>query len=181
MSFTHRVRLHFRQLSPSTIPFLSLLRNAERVYAQYSIKIEYASGKCLALNSLQQRQFQSVGGTCKWIINSGEREKILRMGGFVPHNEITVYFINQFDGSQSLGCGGHLPKRPACMVVAKGSPWTMAHEVGHVLLGNSFKPVHVNDTTNLMYSSTPGITATLPGLNSIQVQQMKSSICAQVL
>jgi hypothetical protein len=62
-------------------------------------------------------------------------------------------------------------------VTAAGSQWTTAHEVGHVLLGSSFSPVHESSSSNLMFSSTPGITGNPPSLTDAQVAQIKRSIC----
>ena len=173
-SFTHRVRLHFTSLSLTNVPFSIHLAKAQEVYAQYGIKIEYRSGVSLGLSEEEARRFEQVDGRCVWNVNEGEYREIQDLGGPVSSTDISVYYVNRFS-SGSLGCGGHLRGRPACIVAASGSKWTTAHEVGHVLLGSSFSPVHESSTHNLMYRSTPGITWALPILTRAQVTQIKNS------
>lgn len=83
--------------------------------------------------------------------------------------------------SGKLGCGGHAPGKPACIVASDGSQWTTAHEVGHVLLGSEFSLVHDGSSGNLMFSSTPGITANPPSLTDAQVARIKKSVCCAAL
>jgi hypothetical protein len=50
------------------------------------------------------------------------------------------------------GCAAHRPGDPAVVIRARNiTHWLMAHEVGHVLLGSSFQPVHSDDESNLMF------------------------------
>lgn len=175
--FTHRVGLHFRSLSLTNISFQTLLKSAELVYAQYGIQVVFRSGQSLGLSEAEAKRFEQVDGTCKWKITSGEYRDVQKLGGPVSPTEILVYYVKRFSKAGSLGCGGHIPGHPACIVAASGSRWTTAHEVGHVLLGSSFIPVHSSDTKNLMYKSTPGISAKLPILTNKQVTQIKKSPC----
>lgn len=175
-TFTHRVRLHFCSLVLTAVPFNTAFRNAQRVYAQYGIRIDFQSGISLGLSKEEADRLAVVNGSCEWEITSGEFSEVHSLIGGLPSTEILVCYVNQFQGTL-LGCGGHAPNKPACIVAAAGSPWTTAHEVGHVLLGKGFSPVHTSDTSNLMYKSTPGITANPPGLTTEQVEQMKKSPC----
>ena len=175
--FTHRVRLHFRSLSLTNVPFDTHLRCAERVYAQYGIRIEFGSGMSMLLPDEQRRRLEVVDGQCNWNITSGEFSEVQQLAGNLPSTDILVCYVNRFQSETLRGCGGHAPNRPACIVAAAGSQWTTAHEVGHVLLTSSFSPVHESNTSNLMYSSTTAITAALPSLSDAQVAQMKRSPC----
>ncbi len=178
--FTHRVRLHFRSLSLTDIPFATAFRNAQRVYAQYGIRIDFASGASLGLSPDEAQRLADVDGSCVWDITDGEYADVQRLAGHIPSNEILVCYIGRFTAGE-LGCGGHLPDTPACIVASAGSQWTTAHEVGHVLLGSHFIPVHSTDTANLMLSSTPNITSNPPILTAAQVTQMKTSRCCVAL
>lgn len=172
--FTHCVKLHFRSISLTDVSFDKILKSAQKVYAQYGIEIRCESGQSLLLTKDQLEKFDKVDGVCEWTITSGEYAGIQKLGPSTPTSEIRVYFIKEF--SEALrGCGGHAPNQPACICAASGTKWTMAHEVGHVLLGSSFRPVHSRNKKNLMYSSTSGITAKLPTLTGKQVAQMKKS------
>ena len=55
--FTHKVRLHFRSLSLTDIPFATILRTTKRIYAPYGIKIEMASAQSLLLTAAQRAIF----------------------------------------------------------------------------------------------------------------------------
>ena len=175
-TFTHRLRLHFCSLVQTTVPFNTAFRNAQRVYAQYGIRVEFRSGISLGLPEAEANRLSVVNGSCEWEITSGEFSEVQSLVGGIPSTDILVCYVNRFEGT-TLGCGGHAPSKPACIVAASGSPWTTAHEVGHVMLGKSFSPVHTSDTSNLMFRSTPGITASLPSLTTEQVEQIKKSPC----
>jgi hypothetical protein len=43
-SLTHRVRLNFRSIAGTYVPFETILSSSQSVYANYGIKIEMASG-----------------------------------------------------------------------------------------------------------------------------------------
>ena len=177
--YTHRVRLHFRSLSLTDVPFATAFRNAQRVYAQYGIRVDFASGASLGLPADEAARLASVDGTCTWDITSGEYADIQNLAGNLPETEILVCYVTQFTDN-ILGCGGHMPNKPACIVASAGGPFTTAHEVGHVLLGSTFVPVHSSDTKNLMLSSTL-LTANPPILTDEQVTQMKKSRCCIAL
>lgn len=178
-ALTHYVRLHFRSLSLTDVPFHHLLQNTQIVYRQYGIRIDFASGKSLALTPQQAQRYATVDGQCTWDITSGEHSEVQQLGGPVPSFDIAVYYISRF--SEALrGCGGHAAGRPACIVAANGGPWTTAHEVGHVLLTSSFSPVHSPDSNNLMFTPTP-TTASVPILTAAQVQKMKESPCCHAI
>jgi hypothetical protein len=175
-TYTHRVNLHFRSLSLTDIPFNTAFRNAQRVYAQYGIRIDFASGMSLGLPADKAAALSVVDGSCRWVITDGEYNEVHRLGGSLSSADILVCFVNRLS-SGDRGCGGHAPNRPACIVAADGTQWTTAHEVGHVLLGSAFRPVHETSRSNLMFAPTSGITANPPTLTDAQVAQMKRSVC----
>src|SRR5262245_5440532 len=134
MAFTHRVGIHFRSLSLTDVPFDTILKSAEEVYAPHGIKFEFRSGMSMGLSDDEMKKYEQLDGTCHWVITDDEYKALHAMGGKVPATEIVVYYIQRFSQKGILGCGGHLPGRPACIVASKGSRWDTAHEVGHVLL-----------------------------------------------
>jgi hypothetical protein len=151
-SFTHRVNLHFRSLSLSDVPFERIMSSGERVYAQYGIELRFASGQSLGLSDEEQQRFNTVGQNCAWDIESGEFAELHRLGTPIPHNDVGVFIVNQFQEANVLGCGGHAATRPACAVTHNCSRWDPAHEVCHVLLTSTFSPVHSTDKRNLMFA-----------------------------
>lgn len=176
LGFQHKVRVHFRSINDTNVPFGRILSCTKTVYAQYGINVEMTSGKSLLLTPAQIEKFFSVNTECAWDINSGEAYELHSMGGGVPSNEILVYFINKFDDANLLGCGGHAKNRPAATVASRGSQWDTAHEICHVLLTSAFSPVHSDLTSNLMYAYSSSSNAT-PMLNNLQLAQIRRSVC----
>jgi hypothetical protein len=177
--FTHRVRLHFRSLALTDVPFETILSHTQAVYAQFGIKVEFGSGQSLALTPDQAKKLEQIDGKCTWNITGGEFAELQQLGTPVPSNEIAVFFVDRFSASIN-GCGGHMTNRPACIVAKAGTQFCTAHEVCHVLLTSSFAPVHITDPTNLMHPVDISRSKT-PGLTPAQVTQIKASpICVKL-
>ncbi|MFT7642524.1 MAG: hypothetical protein ACI9G1_004282 [Pirellulaceae bacterium] len=171
-AYTHRIRLHFRSLTLTDVPFNRILASTQEIYSQYNIKVDYGSGESLNLTPAEATRFQQVDGRCTWNVTTGEYADLQRLGSPAPNNDIIVYFVDRF--SQALnGCGGHLNNRPACIVAKVGTQWCTAHEVCHVLLTSSFAPVHMAPTANLMHSVD--IQRSTPTLTPAQVTRIKAS------
>ena len=103
----HRVRLHFRSLSLTTLPFEQTLRNAQTVYGQYGIDIRFGSGESLLLTPGQTTLFDRIDQQCKWTLTSGEYDQLHRLGTPSPANELKLFYVNALkDGKR--GCGGHV-------------------------------------------------------------------------
>ncbi|MCC6127092.1 MAG: peptidoglycan-binding protein [Pirellulales bacterium] len=180
LGFDRRVRLHFRSIALTNVPFERSLSNAEIVYAQYGIKIEFASGQSIALTESQREKFDQIDQECNWDLNDGEFNELQGLGSRAPANDILVFYVHTFADGNTLGCGGHAPNRPACTVTANALAWDTAHEVGHVLLTSRFSPVHVNDRRNLMHPTSRSLAST-PILTDRQVAKIRSSpLCRTV-
>lgn len=171
--FNHRVGLHFRSIALTQVTFDRMLRSTQRVYAQYGIRIDMMNGESLGLRPGDQARLEQVDQQCNWVLSAGEFNDLHSRGTPAPATEVLVYFIRSFN-PQLKGCGGHAAGRPACTVAETGTQWTVAHEVGHVMLGRTFAPVHVHDTRNLMNTTTSTITST-PTLTDKQLKQMRAS------
>lgn len=176
---THKVRLHFRSIGSPRVPELTALRNAQQIYGPSGICLEFASGMSLQLSAEQQADLSTVDGDCKWKPSSDEQRILHGLGAAgVPAREIIVYYVDTIrktDGSALAGCGGHAPNRMALIVAASGSPWTLGHELGHVLLTSTFRPVHSSGSMNLMFSPTANITANPPSLTAAQQTAIKAN------
>lgn len=175
---SHRVRLHFISISLTNVQFDRLFVNTRRVYAQYGIDIEFASGRSLLLTDQQARIFNRIDQNCTWTLNSGEYNRLHGLGPNVPANEVMVYFVNRMRGV--LGCGGHAVGRPAATVAREAWRWDVGHEVGHVLLTRNFSPVHHPHRRNLMNAFPANNNATKV-LTQRQVSQMRRHACCVAL
>ncbi len=178
--YTHRVRLHFRSLSLTNVSFDRVFRATQRAYAPHGIRIDFGSGLSLGLPEDEATRLAAVNGRCEWEITSGDFAEVQRLEGFVAATDIVVYYVNRFATPGLLGCGGHLPGRPACILAASAARYSTAHELGHVMLGSSFTPVHDSAISNLMYAYE-NRTGDPPSLNDGQVTQIKRSPCCLVL
>jgi hypothetical protein len=179
-NFKHRVRLHFRSISLTTVPFAQSLSDTETVFGQYGIKMEFGSGMSLGLSPEEEDQFNVVDNECNWIISDGDLGRLHGIGPTAPQNDVLVYYVREFSDPNLLGCGGHAPNRPACTVAANASRWDTAHEACHVLLTSSFNPVHINDTRNLMHPTASSF-ATTPVLTMAQVNKIRQSPCCTAM
>jgi hypothetical protein len=178
--FQHRVRLDFRSIALTNVPFERSLSNAEIVYGQYGIKIEFASGESIGLTPEQREKFDQIDQECNWDLESGEFNELQKLGSRAPPNDILVFYVSTFADKNTLGCGGHAKDRPACTVTANALAWDTAHEVGHVLLTSGFAPVHIQDRRNLMHPISRSLAST-PILTDRQVAQMrKSPLCRAI-
>jgi hypothetical protein len=172
--FKHRVRLHFRSIALTNVPFQRSLTNAELVFGQYAIKVEFGSGESILLSEDQRQLFNQIDQSCDWILSSGEFNQLQGLGSPAPPTDILVFHVNRFADATVGGCGGHAANRPACTITASAFAWDTAHEVCHVLLGSGFNPVHANDRRNLMFSISRTV-ASIPILTDRQVAQVRAS------
>jgi hypothetical protein len=178
-NFTHRVKLHFRSLSLTEVPMAYQEANCRMVYAKYGIYIDVLSGMSMMLTEDELKLFDEVDvGECvdnKLSTELGDLHKIGLQG--VGSNEIVVYFAPKLkdDKHKPLnGCAAINSDRPALVVSATSTPWTLGHELGHVLL-EAFSPVHSTDTANIMFKSTASITSFPPDLDADQLKAIKAS------
>lgn len=184
LGYTHELRLHFCSLSISDVPFNRLFASAQNAYAPYGIKVRMMSGQSLNLSPADAAKFLSVSGSCEWEITSGEFAELQRLSTNSSPFDVSVFIVSAFD-SGLLGCGGHLPGRPACIVAKNCGRWDVAHELGHVLLSSSFThnnpsdTAHHTSTRNLMHATfQPSF---CPGLSPRQVRAIKNSpMCRRI-
>jgi hypothetical protein len=179
--FRHRVRLHFRAIALTNVPFQRSLANAETVYGQYGIEVAFASGQSIALTPEHRAMFNRIDQECNWNLAEGEFNQLQGLGSPAPATDILVFHVNAFADNALLGCGGHAPNRPACTIAARAGAWDTAHEVGHVLLGSTFSPVHASDQRNLMYATSRPASSSTPVLTHRQVEQIRRSRCCHAI
>jgi hypothetical protein len=178
--FTHRVKLHFRSISLTDVPFDSILAHTQAVFAPYGIKIEFGSGSSLLLDNEAQDRLSQIDGACKWQVTGGEYAELQQLGGTTPNSGVLVYYVDRF-GAALNGCGGHMTNRPACIVARAGTQYCTAHEVCHILLGSTFAPVHVGDASNNLMHPVDFVRTAVPVLTDLQVQRIKASALCQAI
>lgn len=176
---THRFRIVMRSIAMPTIPEFQALDDTRRIYGMYGFRVDEGGGMSLALDPTQQLTLDVIDGECLWDEESHDQQELFAAGGGrsgVTVTDIMVYFVNRIrepDGSVLNGCAGHKPGQPAVVVSSTADKYDMAHEIGHVLLGPRFSPVHHPSSVNLMFATA--LTADPPGLNEKQVRAIRRS------
>lgn len=196
IKFTHECRLHLRYTR--TAAFLDEMpvwpgiyirkqfEQAQKIYAQYGIRLILASSELLELPALAELLLLLVETDCDNRRDLGSDLRLLQSSGsVVPANEIVGYFVYRMAGTeyQNLldGCAAHLPNRPAFAIAMSGfSPYnTLAHELGHVLVGLSYVPPHHPDRNNLMVEG--GSNEPTPVLDERQLAQIRRNPLVKAL
>lgn len=174
-----RISLHLKSLGTPRVPEFTALRNAQATYGQYGIYIHFASGESLPDGVDTQSQCLSLDnvdvGSCTMRQQmTGQQAALFSHGQSAGTFDILCYWVNrvQSGGSRLAGCASHPGGRPACVVSALGSPWTLAHEVGHVLGLR-----HTTGATMLMSTPTASISANPPRISAVDLVTVKRSPC----
>ncbi len=175
------VRLHLRSLGLPRVSEYTALRNAQMVYGQYGICIQFMSGLSLPSGVDTGSQCLSLGavdvGSCTMAqYMTPQQDALFGYGGRqgVGASDILCYWVDSVvsDTGALAGCASHPAVQPACVVSALGSPWTLAHEVGHVLGLR-----HTTGATKLMSTPTSSITANPPSISAAELVTVKASRC----
>ncbi|MGL4549985.1 MAG: peptidoglycan-binding protein [Gemmataceae bacterium] len=187
-ALTHKVVLHFRSCAMPVVSEFNALNHAKMVYGPHGIDVVFGSGMSLLLGPDDALKLDVVRTSCAWDQANDELELLHSLGGMqgVGAKDVRVFYVNVLEDSSDdsglNGCAGHVPGKAAVAVAAGGTRWTLAHELGHVLLSSKFDPVHMDDdTTNIMHAPTSDITAALPTFTPEQVIQMKKSPYCQLM
>ncbi|MBX7229583.1 MAG: peptidoglycan-binding protein [Burkholderiaceae bacterium] len=179
IGFTHRLRLHLRSIGRKGNPLRSF-DLAQEIFAGYGIQVIMGSMETVNLPTDKQLLLSIVNKVECPFVGASDEQHLLHKLGFTKNiglNDITAYFIDEIRNSLGLetavGCAGHATSRAAVMVSSGAQPTTLAHEIGHVLLGPHFFPVHETDPDNLMRSGI--LSMDRRQLNENQLKQMKKS------
>jgi len=173
-TYEYCVRLNLFFIHRPQVSLNILMDCTKEVYAQYGIRIDKVSEKDLVLNKVQKSRFFTISTACDWEYNKGEAFQLLSLVISYPSSEISTVFIRK--AKTYSGCGGHITGHPACIVDANPNKWTPAHEIGHVLLTESFSPVHSGNTKNIMHSTQTYYPLT-PILSNKQLIQIRQHPC----
>lgn len=159
------VRIHVRQVANSQSSVFEQVRNAQRVYGKVGIYFDVGTMESIALDAAAYSRLAVVTTECNWDEDSPEQAELFERVGASPLQQgILAVFVRDIRKPDRFtnGCAGHSPHRAAVVVSAFASPWTLAHEVGHVLLGSSFLPVHTTSRDNVMFSPTSDLHPSVP-------------------
>lgn len=161
-----QLRMHIKVLSePTTISRATMVQSMIALYASVGIDVVIASVETLNLPLLNDVDV----GACENATTAEQNQLFANRNNAGP-NDLCVYFVRSTVPPLN-GCAAFPAGRPGAVVTSVASPWTLAHECGHVLtLG------HVGDSNRLMMGGgTWNITNPPPDLIQTEVDRMFAS------
>jgi Hemopexin len=187
---TKVVRLHIKVLSPPLVAISEMIQNMRRVYRGAGLWVEAVSFERLNLPSLIDVSVQCPGLTtsccpfpCGATNLNPQHVSLFANRKFVGSGELVVYFVRSLDGLN--GCCAFPNGKPGLVVSSIASPWTLAHEIGHVLglphtgtepCSNCNNPVDATFVpTRLMTCCGTGLLTGTPTLIGPEVSTMNAS------
>ena len=177
---SHEVRVHFATVERDEDAMRNQLVHSIRVYQQYGINIRCASSRVLGLSIDAFDRLSTINTQCDPGTFSAEQIAFLRHADVgIPQRDILVCVPNRLigsDGGGLKGCASHPVERPALFICRESmARWTLAHELGHVLLARSYYPVHHELRSNVMYRYSTDIYAATPTFDLDQISAIRQS------
>lgn len=163
------VTLHFKNVvdpATFTIPINTMVDSMRQVFETAGIRAVVASTETLNLPALQD-----VSVNCSGVgFLDPEQDQLFANRNNAGPRDLCIYFVRSTLPMLN-GCAAHPGGRPGAIVCSVASPWTLAHEIGHVLgLG------HVGSSDRLMFGGgTWGITNPPADLAQGEVRTMRGS------
>jgi hypothetical protein len=135
------VRLHVKILvDPTSFTVDDMIRNMRSVYVSARVGVEVASTERLASAPLlEDLDVGPCPFPCALAAPTAEQTALFANRNTVGADETVAYFVRTVRRSGVAhpgtlnGCCAHPTGRPGVTVSATPSPWTLAHELGHVL------------------------------------------------
>jgi hypothetical protein len=132
--------IHIKVLQQPNIPIDTMLRNMRQVFSTANIRVVVGSRENLGGPAFAALLDVDVGACppppVPQATLTAEQTQLFGNNNFVGANEIAVYFVRSVlrNNTEALfGCAASPANQPSCVVAQTASPWTLAHEVGHVL------------------------------------------------
>jgi hypothetical protein len=133
------IRLHLKVLTTPTIPIATMIDNMRQLYRTAGLRVGAASVEKLNLPALNDLNIHCPGLAttccpfpCATPTLNPAHVSLFSNRNNVGPNEIVVYFVRSTLPGVN-GCCAHPPGLPGVVATSVASPWSLAHEVGHVL------------------------------------------------
>jgi Metallo-peptidase family M12B Reprolysin-like len=160
------VRIHFKTMQQPNRPVKTMLLNMRRVYATADMGVTVGSRENLAGPAFTTLLDLDVG-PCTTGTTTTEQNQLFQNRNNAGANDVVVYFARSvlLNNTGALnGCASFPAGSPGAAVAQIASPWTMGHEVGHVLGLNHISGEHTGcPPANPLCCSTPNFTRLMTG------------------
>jgi hypothetical protein len=178
---TRCLTLHLKFLDTPSVAVETMLISMRTVYDTADIGVTVGSRENLSGPAFTVLLDVNVVANCPSGSTTGEQNQLFGNRNGAGADDVVIYFVRSTVPAAN-GCAAHPNGQPGAVVAKIASPWTMAHETGHVLslahiagekdaAGNCATP----DFTRLMTGcGTSNITGT-PTVNAGEISTMRSS------
>lgn len=123
------LRLHVKTLTaPTSTPLSTMISSMRQVYGMQGILVQVVSTENLNLPTLNAVDVGSCSGT-----TTTEQNQLFGNRNFAGPNDVVAYFVQATTPNALNGCATHPAGQPGAVITQVASPWTLAHETGHVL------------------------------------------------
>jgi hypothetical protein len=161
-----------------------MVRNMRSVFATAGVAVHVGSTERLPADVVPGLSIVDVGvgqvQPCSGTPTQDQVDLFAHRGG-AAGDDVVLYFV---DGTlpANNGCATHPDGRPGAVVTDSASPWTVAHECGHVLglphiagEKNGVGTCVSQDTTRLMTGCGTGNITGTPTISAAEVETMRAS------
>jgi hypothetical protein len=166
------VRIHFKTMQQPNRAVQPMLLNMRTVYATADIGVTVGSRENLAGPAFTTLLDLDVG-PCTSGTTSAEQNQLFQNRNNAGANDVVIYFARSVlrNNTGALnGCASFPTGSPGAAVAQIASPWTLAHEVGHVLGLSHISGEHTGcPPTNPQCCSTPDFTRLMTGCGTSNI------------
>lgn len=121
------IRLHLKILTTPNTSVATMIAAMRQVYHLQGINIQVASIENLTLPLLNAVDVGDCRGT------TAEQTQLFGNRRNAGPNDFVAYFVQATTPETLNGCASHPAGQPGAVITQVASPWTLAHEAGHVL------------------------------------------------
>lgn len=165
-----RVRLLIKILSPPVIDVDEMLGAMQRIYAGANIFVEEGPRENLRIAPFDGHAWEDFRiGKCRSGEVTADQRALFQHRDGAQQGDIVVYIVRAVIPPMN-GCAASPTDLPGAIVASRASPFTLAHEVGHVL-----GLAHVGDSRNLMTNRGTARIQGEPELTDAQIRTMRGS------
>jgi hypothetical protein len=188
---TAHIRVLLKTITAPTGNVNTMMANMRAVYGTVGIKVAEGPRENITVIPAPMAPPQTMFnvGPCTSGTVTADQTRLFANRNNAGANDIVVYFVTQVTSTMGIlnGCATHPPGQPGAAVAQIASPWTLAHEVGHVLdlehipgENTSCPPGNPRccstpDFTRLMTGCGTGSIAGTPAITTAEASTMRNS------